>query len=95
MLHFSKYVMGAWLVGFLAANVDKIVIGRWQGTTALGYYTLCLGLANLVTTQLSARIYLVAFPAFAEAQHNLGLMRRGFIKLMKYLVLFATLHRLP
>ena len=87
MLHYSKYIVGAWLVGFLASNADKVIIGRWLGATQLGYYTLCFGLANIVTSQLSTRVYLVAFPAFAEAQDTPELLRRGFLKLMKYLVM--------
>lgn len=89
MLHFSKYIVGAWIVGFLAMNTDKIAIGRWLGATQLGYYTLCLGLANVMTTQLGERLYQVAFPAFAEAQGSPDLLRRGFLKLLKYLLMCA------
>jgi O-antigen/teichoic acid export membrane protein len=87
MLHFSKYVLGAWLVGLMMMNIDKIAIARWLGATQLGYYTLCLGLANIIMTQLSMHVYQVAFPAFAQAQHDVAMQRRGVVKLMKYLLL--------
>lgn len=89
MLHFSKYVVGAWIVGLLAINADKVAIGRWLGATQLGYYTLCLGLANIVLSQLGAQVYLVAFPAFSVAQGQPDLFRRGVLKLMKYLSVFS------
>jgi O-antigen/teichoic acid export membrane protein len=89
MLHFSKYVVGAWLVGLLMLNVDRIAIGRWLGATQLGYYTLCLGLANIVMSQLSVQVYQVAFPAFARARQAPELLRRGVLKLLKYLLLLA------
>ncbi len=90
MLQFSSYVVGAWVVGLLATTVDKLVIGRWLGMTALGYYTLCLGLANFVTAQVGAQVYHVAFPAFAYAQDAPERLRRGFLKLMKYLLLASA-----
>lgn len=90
MFRFSKYVLGAWTIGFLAANVDRVVIGRWMGATQLGYYTLCLGLANLVTSQLSVRLYQVAFPAFSEVQDNPERLKGGFLKLLKYLLICAA-----
>ena len=90
MLHFSKYVVGAWTIGFLGLNMDKFVIGRWLGVTQLGYYTLCLGLANLVTSQVSIRAYQVVFPAFSNMQQSPELVRSGFVKLIKYLFLCSV-----
>lgn len=87
MLHFSKYVVGAWTIGFLGLNMDRFVIGRWLGITQLGYYTLCMGLANMVTSQVSTRAYQVVFPTFSNIQESQVLMRAGFIKLVKYLFL--------
>ncbi len=89
MLHFSKYVVGAWVIGLLATTTDKIVIGKWLGATQLGYYTLCLGLANFIVAQLSLQVYQVTFPAFAEAQDAPDVLRRGFLKLTKYLLLVS------
>jgi len=89
MIHFGKYVVGAWIIGFMVSNLDKMVIGRWLGTTALGYYSLCLGLSNIAASQLSSRIYQVAFPAFSEAQHAPDVVRSGFLKLTKYLFVCA------
>ena len=89
MLQFSKYVVGAWIVGLLAMNVDKLSVGRWLGATQLGYYTLCLGLANIVMSQLSVQVYQVAFPAFSEARGSQERLQRGFLKLTTYLLLFS------
>ncbi len=89
MVHFSKYVVATWLVSLFMMNVDKISVGRWMGAAQLGYYTLCLGLANIMVTQLSGQIYQVAFPAFSQAYGSPELMRRGLIKVMKYLSLCA------
>jgi PST family polysaccharide transporter len=89
MFRYGKYVVGAWTVAFLTANVDKIVIGRWIGAGQLGYYTLCYGLAMFATYQISTRIFHVAFPAFTAAQARPELLRQGFIKLTKYLLFIS------
>ncbi len=89
MLHFSKYIVGTWTIAFLSMNVDRLVIGRWLGITELGYYTLCMGLATLVASQISARAYQVVFPAFSQVQKTPDLVRKGFLKLVKYLLLAA------
>jgi PST family polysaccharide transporter len=85
MMRYSKYVVGANLLGLVVASMDKVVIGRMLGATQVGFYTLAAGLAYLASHQLSSRIYQVAFPAFAEAQHDLALLRRGFLKLLTFL----------
>lgn len=85
MLQYSKYVVGAGLIGFLANNADKVIIGRVLGTTALGYYTLACSLAYVVVTQLTRRVYQVAFPAFAEVQEDRPRLRAGFLKMVRFL----------
>ena len=90
MLHFSKYVVGAWTIGFLGLNADRFVIGRWLGIAQLGYYTLCMGLANLVTSQMSTRAYQVVFPTFSHIQESPELVRAGFVKLVKYLCICSV-----
>lgn len=89
MLHFSKYVVAAWVLGCLGMNMDRLVIGRWLGVSELGYYTLCLGLATLVTSQIGAKAHQVVFPAFANIQTAPEALREGLLKLVKYLLLCA------
>ena len=89
MIRFSKYIVGTWTLAFLSMNIDRMVIGRWLGITQLGYYTLCMGLANLVAIQISARAYQVVFPAFSQVQRTPELIKSGFLKLIQYLLLAA------
>ena len=89
MLRFSKYVMGAGIISVLAASMDRLVIGRWLGMTSLGFYTLCLGLSNLVPVQVGTRAYQIVLPAFAQMQSDPKLAKAGFLKLMQYLLLCA------
>jgi O-antigen/teichoic acid export membrane protein len=86
MLGFSAYVMAANLVAAAAANVDKILVGRVLGPTAVGFYSLAFGLAFLFRGQIGPRFYQVAFPAFAEAQDDPERLRRGVLRVVQVLL---------
>jgi O-antigen/teichoic acid export membrane protein len=69
-LSFGLYQMGERLVSFAARNLDKLVIGVWLGTAALGAYSLAYQLVNRPFRLLSNLSGRVARPLLARVQHD-------------------------
>jgi O-antigen/teichoic acid export membrane protein len=68
------------LVAYIAANADKVLLGRFWGAEALGIYGRAYQLINLPTENLNATIGMVAFPALSRLQNDPERLRNYFLK---------------
>jgi PST family polysaccharide transporter len=68
------------VIGYLAYNTDKVLIGRFWGAEALGIYGRAYQLINLPTENLNSTIGLVAFPALSRVQNEPARLREYFLK---------------
>lgn len=80
MLHFGGTITLNNLVVYLAYNADKILLGRFLGSAALGLYGRAFQLVNLPLQQLSNSLFTVAFPALSRIQHDNERLCRSFLK---------------
>ncbi len=51
---------------FLANYLDKLIVGKWLGMEALGYYNLAFTFLMLPTARLASVVTRVSFPVFAQ-----------------------------
>jgi O-antigen/teichoic acid export membrane protein len=86
---YGRWVLGATVLTFLATQGDDIVVGRLLGATALGFYQLAYRISNIPASEFSQLISAVTFPAFAKVQDNLHLLRRSYIKVLRFSALCA------
>jgi len=56
------------IVGYLNVNLPNIVIGRWLGETALGYYSVGYQLVDFPVQRISKNVLRVMFPTFSRVQ---------------------------
>lgn len=82
---FGLFQMGERSLNYLATNVDYLIIGRFLGTDALGYYTLAYNLIRMPLVYINPVLVSVAFPAFARVQMRDDLLRAGYGKMLRYL----------
>ena len=68
------------LIGYVAYNAEKVLIGRFWGATALGIYGRAYQLVNLPTENLNSSISSVAFPALSRVQNDPTRLRSYFLK---------------
>ena len=61
---------GATLLAVALLNLDYVLVGRYLGTEALGYYTLAFNLASWPVTFFAVAVARVSVPAFARLQHS-------------------------
>jgi O-antigen/teichoic acid export membrane protein len=86
---YGRWVLGLTILTFLATQGDDIVVGRALGAAALGFYQLAYRISNLPASEFSRLISTVTFPAFSKVQDNLQLLRRSYIKVLRFSALCA------
>ncbi len=75
LLAFGGYLAASGLVIYVSRNLDNILIGRFWGTTELGYYTrayFLMTLPSLVGTTMLAPIMVSALSAFQHDPERFG-----------------------
>lgn len=76
-LRFGGLVFADAVLWLAYTTADTLLLGRWTGTAALGYYRLGQEVANLGLEKLSTIVNQVALPAYAE----LGADQAGIARL--------------
>jgi O-antigen/teichoic acid export membrane protein len=89
MLRYGGLLMIDAVVTYLAFNTDKILLGRFAGATALGFYGRAYQLINIPTANLNSAVNGVAFPALSRLQGDPPRFRRYFLNCY---TLFLTLN---
>jgi O-antigen/teichoic acid export membrane protein len=85
-LSFGLYQMGERLINKLNWNIDYLLIGRFLGAQALGYYFMAYNLMLKPILRINPIITGVAFPALAEIQHDTLQLKRYFLKMIRYII---------
>jgi O-antigen/teichoic acid export membrane protein len=70
LLRFGAFELSSRWADFFSNYLDKIIIAKWLGTTALGYYTLAFTFLMLPTARIGNVVSRVAFPLFARIRHD-------------------------
>jgi lipopolysaccharide exporter len=84
-LGFGLYQMGEKSTNYLYSNIDKLLIGALLNAQALGYYSLAWNLVIAPAAKINPIITKIAFPVFAKVQDKIGLLRKGYLSILKVL----------
>jgi PST family polysaccharide transporter len=63
-------VLGIELVGFLNAQADRLLIGAFLSTAALGHYFMAVRILQILSELFSSVFSAMALPAFSRMQHD-------------------------
>jgi O-antigen/teichoic acid export membrane protein len=77
---YSLNLSGFNVFNYFVRNADNILIGRYLGTTALGYYSLAYRLILYPLQNVSGVLGRVLFPAFTQMQDNDDRFRRVYLR---------------
>jgi len=80
MLKYGGTLMIDNIIMYLAYNMDKVLLGRFWGAQALGFYGRAYTLINIPTQNLSNAVSAVGFPALARLQNQPERLRSYFLK---------------
>jgi len=89
MFAFGMFVFGERIINYFNRNLDYIIIGRFLGADALGFYSLAYNLMFLPVSRISHAITTVTFPAFSKRQSDNVKLRENYLKVIRYIA-FVT-----
>ncbi len=85
LFHYGRNIMGYKFINYFTGNLDVVLVGKFLGTSALGFYSLALALANFPRVKLSQLVSNIAFPAFSRMQADFEQVRQGYLKIIRYM----------
>jgi O-antigen/teichoic acid export membrane protein len=80
LMRFSGHLTGFGAVFYWSQNVDKLIIGRWIGSSALGIYTLADKLMRLSLANINDVTSSVMFPALSSIQRDVDAVKRAYLR---------------
>jgi O-antigen/teichoic acid export membrane protein len=81
---FGSFNTGSRIFNYIASNTDYIIVGKLLGVVLLGYYTLAYNLVTFPLQRVSVIVMRVTFPAFSKIQDNNEILKKGYLKVIKY-----------
>lgn len=88
-LHFGSGVLGGELVIVARQQLDKLIVGAWLGTEALGYYYFAFNAGLGIATSFISALGIVLFPHLCAAPSLTEKLRRTIHAAALALVLFT------
>jgi len=89
-LSFGAYQMGEKTINYISANIDKILIGKFIGMEALGFYNLAWQLIIFPLAKINPVVNKVAFPLYAKVQHDIEKLSSYYTKSLSALFLITV-----
>ena len=86
---FSINLTGFNVLNYFARNIDKLLIGKFLGSQALGFYSLAYRLMIYPLRNISWVVSKVMFPAFSKIQNDLQKVRQVYMKMVKAISLIT------
>lgn len=84
LLSISRYVLGSNLAGNVNQQADKLLVGSFLGSTALGIYSIGYKIFQVSTSVTLFSLYKIALPTFSRLQNDLGRLRDTYISSIQY-----------
>jgi O-antigen/teichoic acid export membrane protein len=75
---FGKWILAHNTVGYLAGELDDILVGRMLGVERLGLYRMAYNFSQAVATEIAQVMNQVAFPAYSQLQDSIERLRRAY-----------------
>ena len=89
LLAFGGKWTGSRMVGYVQQNLDYLLIGRFLGMEALGYYGLAYRLIAFPQVRVVQAISKVTFPAFSALQDDVVRLGRAYLATVKYVAVLV------
>lgn len=90
MVTFGMNVTASNIMSFLVRNADNVLIGRFVGAEALGFYSRAYQLLLFPVQQINMPASQVLIPALSRLQYQPKEFRRYYLKAMGVLTLITT-----
>ncbi len=80
VLHMGKWITGAGIFSYIFQNIDNVVVGRFLGTTSLGFYQQSYSIATIPVVGVGNIFSKTLFPIFVKMSGELSELKKAFYK---------------
>ncbi len=80
---FGQWIFGSSIIMFLVTKGDDVIVGKFLGIQALGFYQMAYAISNLPATEITHLISQVTFPAYAELQKHTQRLKDAYFKVLQ------------
>ncbi len=87
MLRFGAFELSSRWADFFSNYLDKLIVAKWLGVAALGYYNLAFTFLMLPTARLGYVVTRVAFPLFAKMRNDRAQLQTFFERSAREVIL--------
>jgi len=87
---YGRWVFGSGILLFLIGQGDSLVVGKWLGVAALGFYQMASLIAYLPATEIANALYQVSLPLYAQMQEDRERARRVYLGILQVSLVLAT-----
>jgi lipopolysaccharide exporter len=87
---FGFFQMGERFIGYMSNRVDHLLIGKWLGVEALGYYAFASNLILQFVFLLNNLVNRVVFPIFSRIQGDTPRLQNAYLRIVKILGIAAA-----
>lgn len=88
-LFFGFFQMGDRITNFISWNIDKLIIGKYLGSEALGFYNMAFQLIIKPITLINPIVNKIALPVFARIQNDIHALNQAYAKQVQAITLIA------
>jgi O-antigen/teichoic acid export membrane protein len=78
------------ILNLIINQIDFVLVGRMLGSAALGIYSMAFRIPELLIQMLYSAVAKAVFPVFSSIQDDVENLRRGFLKMTRYLVMIVV-----
>ena len=89
LMHFGGNLVGSNILHYWGRNIDKLLIGRLIGSSALGIYTLADNLMRLPVSNVTDITSAVMFPALSAMQDDVESVKRIYLRATRMIALLT------
>ncbi|MCC7431675.1 lipopolysaccharide biosynthesis protein [bacterium] len=87
---YGKHSFLSEMLGYLIANIDYLITGRFLGKKELGIYQFSYNWANWPIANVVWVLSKVAFPTFSKLKNDTEELKRVYFKMTKIIALFTS-----
>ena len=80
VINSGKWVTGAGVFSYLFQNIDNIVVGKFLGTSSLGFYQQAYNVSTLPVSEVGQIFNKVTFPVFVKISGDTQRLKKAFFK---------------
>jgi O-antigen/teichoic acid export membrane protein len=89
MLGYGSQIMLIQMLSVVWATADYIIVGKLLGRVDLAYYQQAFRVTDLLIINIAFVVGRVLFPSYAKINHDVELLRKGYLSTVRYIALFT------